>query len=82
MCGHPGEDFSRHPHFRKQEYFSCWLYVNYFLNKPHKIYVSFDNTSVFQSFLKYERALKILGCSNCEFICSNGAFTSCYCIFT
>ena len=21
-CGRPGEDFSRHPHFRKQEYFS------------------------------------------------------------
>ena len=20
ICGHPGEDFSRHPHFRKQEY--------------------------------------------------------------
>ena len=27
-CGRPGEDFSRHPHFRKQEYYifwPCWL---------------------------------------------------------
>ena len=24
ICGHPGEDFSRHPHFRKQEHFSFW----------------------------------------------------------
>ena len=24
ICGRPGEDFSRHPDFRKQEYFSFW----------------------------------------------------------
>ena len=28
--GHPGEDFSRHPHFRKQEFF--FLHVKVFIN--------------------------------------------------
>ena len=28
ICGRPGEDFSCHPHFRKQEYFSFWPHLD------------------------------------------------------
>ena len=38
---------------------SLFFLADYLLNKHHEIFVHFDNTSVFQSFLKDEAALKI-----------------------
>ena len=58
FCGRPGEDFFRHPHFRKQEYYFFGLKFEYpflfFCPKKHPTFAqrgkSFDRRSILQRY--------------------------------
>ena len=59
FCGRPGEDFSRHPHFQKQEYFffdlrsMVWRPILKLKNKTHVRYVQETFTTYINTVVQF-----------------------------